>query len=318
LRFREFEAYAATVGDADLRMMLSRLKQPWWEIHSHQVGEFRLQFGREGGGNIAEGIARQGGRLLFVPLAGFHRANGLPIDESSLLMIDPGSEFTIAVHEEHDWCSIFVPSDLLNRESPHRDSQRSIRPFSRVVDVGQESMGRLRWVLTRVLESIRVEPTVLSAPLALGNIQADLIAACRPIVSGNPPPSVSAGRPRIPRPETIRIVRETLERFRDEVLSMADLAAAADVSERTLRNVFLDQYGVPPLRYLTLHRLHQVRAALRVSEPEATTVTAMAARFGFWHAGPFAAEYRRLFGEPPSQTLRGRSKVVLRMSTIGT
>jgi AraC family ethanolamine operon transcriptional activator len=31
----------------------------------------------------------------------------------------------------------------------------------------------------------------------------------------------------------------------------------------------------------------------------------IARRWGFWHIGEFAADYRRLFGELPSQTFKG-------------
>jgi AraC family ethanolamine operon transcriptional activator len=69
---------------------------------------------------------------------------------------------------------------------------------------------------------------------------------------------------------------------------------------------FLEYYGVPPHRYITLRRLHQVREALRQADPDETTVTKIAARFGFWQFGRFAGQYRRLFGELPSLTLAGR------------
>ena len=36
----------------------------------------------------------------------------------------------------------------------------------------------------------------------------------------------------------------------------------------------------------------------------AATVTTVAMRFGFVHLGRFAAEYRRMFGEIPSETRR--------------
>ena len=47
-----------------------------------------------------------------------------------------------------------------------------------------------------------------------------------------------------------------------------------------------------------------------MSDPEMTMVTAVAAQFGFWHFGRFAGEYRRLSGEAPSQTLRGKSRLI--------
>ena len=37
-----------------------------------------------------------------------------------------------------------------------------------------------------------------------------------------------------------------------------------------------------------------------------TKVQDIAARWGFWHLGHFVTDYRRMFGELPSQTLQAR------------
>jgi transcriptional regulator GlxA family with amidase domain len=58
-----------------------------------------------------------------------------------------------------------------------------------------------------------------------------------------------------------------------------------------------------PKRYLLLRRMHLARRALRTSAPDTTTVTDIAAQYGFWQFGRFAGEYRSLFGEAPSTTL---------------
>jgi AraC family ethanolamine operon transcriptional activator len=52
-----------------------------------------------------------------------------------------------------------------------------------------------------------------------------------------------------------------------------------------------------------LRRMHLARRTLRDIAPGLTTVTEIATRYGFWHFGRFAGEYKLLFGEAPSATL---------------
>jgi AraC-like DNA-binding protein len=40
------------------------------------------------------------------------------------------------------------------------------------------------------------------------------------------------------------------------------------------------------------------------ADPDDTTVTAVARKWGFGHYGRFAADYQRRFGRKPSETLR--------------
>jgi AraC family ethanolamine operon transcriptional activator len=58
-----------------------------------------------------------------------------------------------------------------------------------------------------------------------------------------------------------------------------------------------------PHAYLKAQRLNRVREDLKSALGDAGTVAAIAQRWGFWHTGNFAADYRRQFGELPSQTL---------------
>jgi transcriptional regulator GlxA family with amidase domain len=78
------------------------------------------------------------------------------------------------------------------------------------------------------------------------------------------------------------------------------------VSERTLRNAFNEIHGVPPCRHLRMLRLRHVRKVLLAADRELTTVTNVATAWGFSELGRFSVEYRRAFGESPSQTLNGR------------
>lgn len=86
--------------------------------------------------------------------------------------------------------------------------------------------------------------------------------------------------------------------------TLCELCRVAGVSQRTLEYGFCDLLGVTPVRYLKVLRLNRVRQRLIKRTPECETVTSVALRFGFVDLGRFAGEYRRLFGERPSDTLR--------------
>lgn len=85
---------------------------------------------------------------------------------------------------------------------------------------------------------------------------------------------------------------------------LSELSRAAGVSERTLRTAFIAILGMAPTRYLRLRRLHLLRAALAVAEPQQSSVATIAAGFGYTDLGRMAAQYQALFGEFPSATLQ--------------
>lgn len=91
----------------------------------------------------------------------------------------------------------------------------------------------------------------------------------------------------------------------DEPLSILDVCKLLGTSRRKLNYCFQDVLGTTPVKYLRALRLNGVRRALRQAAPGAT-VQDLAAHWGFWHLGQFAQDYRRLFGELPSATLRVR------------
>ena len=101
----------------------------------------------------------------------------------------------------------------------------------------------------------------------------------------------------------MRKVEDLLASRGNQPLHLATLCTATDVSERTLRNCFQERFGMGPIRYLWLRRMHQARRALLLADPAETTVTRIATAFGFWELGRFAVAYRGLFGEHPSTTL---------------
>jgi AraC-like DNA-binding protein len=95
----------------------------------------------------------------------------------------------------------------------------------------------------------------------------------------------------------------------DRPLSMAEVCSAVDVGERTLRVCCTEFLGMSPGSYARLRRLNLVRAALQAADPATTSIATVARRYGFSELGRFAVVYRSVFGEMPSTTLGGYSKI---------
>jgi AraC-like DNA-binding protein len=102
----------------------------------------------------------------------------------------------------------------------------------------------------------------------------------------------------------MRRFHRLLEHNPDRAIYVPEICAAIGVPERTLRLCCQEHLAMSPKHYLALRRMHLARRALLKAQSRATTVTEVAMRFGFWHFGRFATEYRALFGESPSATLR--------------
>jgi AraC-like DNA-binding protein len=90
----------------------------------------------------------------------------------------------------------------------------------------------------------------------------------------------------------------------DQPLSMAELAAQAGVSARSLQTGFQQFRGTTPTAYLRELRLKRVHEALLSADPQRSSVTDIALQWGFGHLGKFSVAYKQRFGESPSTTFR--------------
>jgi len=88
-----------------------------------------------------------------------------------------------------------------------------------------------------------------------------------------------------------------------EPITAASFADGVGCSIRTLQNLFRQYRGTTPLAALRQFRLACARTEL--SDPHASVrVAAVARKWHLGNPGRFAADYRKAFGETPSETLR--------------
>jgi len=98
--------------------------------------------------------------------------------------------------------------------------------------------------------------------------------------------------------------RELVSRPLNHAMTVDDLCAQLHVTRRTLQNHFQRVVGESPADFLKAVRLNACRRRLREVSVASLTVQEVAAQWGFFHMGHFSADYKAMFGELPSQTLR--------------
>ena len=171
---------------------------------------------------------------------------------------------------------------------------------STMVGLEYNKAGTLRNALgTAFIEAITHPFNELAATWAR-NKQEDLLHAMLACL-GNGASKVKS----VSHGERARVLKATLAAIKDqpeEVLSVGDLCRIAGASERTLDYAFRERFGLAPAQYMKVLRLNGVQNDLcRLHEPS-IKISDIANKWGFWHLGQFAKDYRNWFGELPSDT----------------
>ena len=84
--------------------------------------------------------------------------------------------------------------------------------------------------------------------------------------------------------------------------SIEALSTMVGASWTTLERAFKNEFGVAPKQYVKSKRLAAVKSELIKTGPDAV-ISNVAHRWGFRHMSSFAKDYRKQFGELPSETL---------------
>jgi AraC-like DNA-binding protein len=95
-----------------------------------------------------------------------------------------------------------------------------------------------------------------------------------------------------------------IDKHMREDISAEQLASAHNVSLRTLYERFSLHRDLSPSAYIKLRKMRKIFQQLSSAQSGVRSVSQIAFEYGFNHMGRFSAEYRQLFGELPSETLR--------------
>jgi AraC family ethanolamine operon transcriptional activator len=306
--FSSFEAFFEAFRFANMRAMVLGPAGENWALSTLVLNNLSIQWGQAEAKAVVEGAPRAAGVSIFLPTRTPEAwwCNGCQCDELSLMVDVPGADFCLATAAiPRSWCGLHIPNQVL--ADANGDVTAAVGSKRGFFQVSRQRIMRFRSVIGQLEAIVEGEPTVLESAVGQRAAGQKLLREVRNLLAAAPNiVELTPGRHVVPRRQIIRMAMDFVEQHDRECLSVEQLAAAAGVSERTLRDAFLKYFGVPPVQYLNRRSLHQIRRALLAADPSAATVTEIATQFGVWQFGRMARDYRLLFGELPSATLRHR------------
>jgi AraC-like DNA-binding protein len=105
-------------------------------------------------------------------------------------------------------------------------------------------------------------------------------------------------------PKYIRDGRVLLEQNIKATYTIADLVDDLQVSKRTIQHGFKHYLGFTPKEYQQYIRLNGIRNTILNMKDPRMPLSEIAANYNYFHLGHFSVEYKKFFGESPSETLR--------------
>ena len=303
--FTDPDEYAAAIRQGTHRIAVTQrglftAKLIRIDLHRLWMQHFSEQLPR------ASHIDGWGGRVIIV-FRTHHGSsvtrNGIELGLSNISRLRPGQSYYQRTSGPTAYGSMSLPLDKMASIGGTIAGHDLIPPYDDgTIIPPPEVMAKLRRLHAAARGLAEDAPAILSHPeVARGLEQALIEAMIHCLGSGEVREDRAAERHHA---AIMRRFDRVIENHLDEPLYVPELCKEVGASERTLLACCQEHLGMGPKRYLLLRRMHLVRRALRESSPAKATITEIATRFGFWQFGRLAVEYKALFGEAPSATLR--------------
>lgn len=305
--FSSFEELAAMVVAWDLDFRQISRSRCASDVIQIQVGETLFTHLTCGCFSRHAGATPDDCYTIAVPDQGCSefRYSKLPVSRPAMMITGPGHEFELLTRPGYAITTFSVPQPVIDRyfaSGFDRSLNQLLNSSNGLVFVNPKAIVKVK-EFTRDLYRLVDTP---GAPQAQSDpdltLESQLLSSIfDALLQGDGDSRELNGKARR------RVFTRALDYAksnREFPLSVQDLAEAAQTTERTLERAFKQEFGIPPQKYLFGRRMSGAHRQLWQSEVTETSVAAVANDWGFWHMGQFAKDYRRLFGELPSETLR--------------
>lgn len=256
------------------------------------------------------GTTWKGSYVIGIPVA--MKGTGLfarqVLTRDSMLTFHSEQEFSLTTPENFDVVAVAIPETTMLEAMQPRSNEELARLFPKspsVLVTAPGQLDELRNCLLSIFDPNSFEPELLAYPQVQKAMSSAIIGHLAEVLEAStqaPLPSRSfKGRCQVVRAATDYALTHTAE-----PITVADLCDKLNISRRMLNYCFQEVLETNPVQYLRSLRLNGVRRDLRECTGNSQAIRDVAGKWGFWHLSRFAGEYRALFGELPSETLRGQ------------
>lgn len=301
-RFDDFDALAASAKqwDADFRLLdTGGFRGELLQVLTPTALLLRCQFvgGVEQLGMVPGGCRTFG---LAMPDCSPHHWRGRFLTENHVLMFPPSGELDSRSFSGFQFYPISVPEPVLTKLAAQLELDWVASGKERVVKCDQRWMSTLREHAARIIglcASGLSLPKQHEVDRLMEELVTSLLLALDSHEEERPKPMAEARR------QALVKALDVIESRPGEAWRISELCKLTGVSRRTLQYAFEEKFSASPKQYLHARRLVEVKRHLQAHAGKDVLVSEVASRFGFWHTGQFAADFRNHFGCLPSEVI---------------
>ncbi|SAL04943.1 AraC family transcriptional regulator [Caballeronia calidae] len=286
------------VGEGAFRSTVKQVSVAGVQVFQESANVRIVQRGQLPAGSVTFGLVLGGGAPFSF--------QGVRVDENALVVAPGAREFLLHSPPDMSMLGIAIDSSLLAAAADAAGIDVQDEILSRqVLSIPGVAGARAGKRIIAAVETVLADPDPFSSGDGAHRFTQTVTDSILDLLTFHVP-SHEDRLTYACRADVVRRAHELVLARPEEPISVLDLCEKLRVSRRTVQNSFQSVTQMNPVSYLRAVRLAQVRRLLTTTSQSEMPVREAAMRWGFSNLGHFAGDYKSLFGELPSQTLRAR------------
>ena len=299
------EAYR---GRADVRFIQKAPDTATATSRLTSIGPLQIQRFSWTGKLITEAATASNRTTLIIPEPRERPAFicGEHLNAAQIMLYGPNSEHFSEMSGRSRATQLFLPEGMLEQAIGARlqNDPMNLASKRRLLNPGRVAMHSLRHLIVELTQIIDNDEDAGVGSVCTSSLIKNLVDRIAEALCRDSSLASTAHDQLHTRGSLLSGVRDIFDVSGRESIQLYELCKELGVSARTLQIAFKQAYGISPMRYFKLRRLHTVRERLVTTSAAEMSVKRAALESGFFDRSRFAEDFKKLFGHLPSETPR--------------